>query len=51
MLPSSVLTYDWRLQVADRKRLTYEIAYAYTKAVDKLFRVHEDIREQYEGAI
>ncbi len=35
--------------MADRKRLTYEIAY--TKAADKFFRLHEDVREQYEGAI
>lgn len=32
-----------------KKVISYEIAY--TKAADKFFRVHEDVREQYEEAV
>ena len=35
--------------MADKKGITYEIAY--TKAAEKFFHIHEDIRKQYEDAI
>ena len=35
--------------MSSKKSFSYDIQY--TKAADKFFKDHEDIREQYEGAI
>ena len=35
--------------MGDKKGLSYEIQY--TRAADKFFKTHEDVREQYEDAI
>lgn len=35
--------------MSSKKSFSYDIQY--TKAADKFFNDHEDIREQYEGAI
>ena len=35
--------------MAEKKNFTYDIEY--TKAAEKFFRVHEDIRNEYEEAI